>query len=93
MNTNIDSRDEIVADRDASVLSGNQLLVCDVLEIKLTNAKVVRSNDDEQNKTNDNQDLAPEVEKKKKKSKVKQSINGNIQICLLFMVLNGIFLF
>ena len=71
MNTNIDSRDEIVADRDVSVLSGNQLLVCAVLEIKLTNAKVVRSNDDEQNKTNDNQDLAPEVEKKKKKSKVK----------------------
>ena len=51
---------------NASVLSGNQLLGCAVLEMKLTNAKVVRGNDDEQNKTNDNQDLAPELKKKKK---------------------------
>ena len=39
--------------------------------MKLTNAKVVRGNDDEQNKTNDNQDLAPELKKKEKKWKVK----------------------
>ena len=51
---------------DLSVLSGNQLL-CAVLEINLTNAKVVRGNNDEQNKTNDNHDLAPELKKKKKK--------------------------
>ena len=71
MNSDIDSGDENVAYGDASVLSGNQLLGCAVLEMKLTNAKVVRGNDDEQNKTNDNQDLAPELKKKKKKSKVK----------------------
>ena len=52
---------------DLSVLSGNQLL-CAVLEINLTNAKVVRGNNDEQNKTNDNHDLAPELKKKKKKN-------------------------
>ena len=69
MNSDIDSGDENVADGDASVLSGNQLLGCAVLEMKLTNAKVVRGNDDEQNKTNDNQDLAPELKKKKKKIK------------------------
>ena len=34
---------------DLSVLSGNQLLGCAVLEINLTNAKVVRGNNDEQN--------------------------------------------
>ena len=67
--TLIDSEDEIVADGDASVLSGNQLLGYAVLEMKLTNAKVVRGNDDEQNKTNDNQDLAPELKKKKRKVK------------------------
>ena len=39
--------------------------------MKLTTAKVVRGNDDEQNKTNDNLDLAPELKKKKKKTKVK----------------------
>ena len=60
MNSDIDSGDENVADGDASVLSGNQLLGCAVLEMKLINAKVVRGNyDDEENKTSDNQDLAP----------------------------------
>ena len=54
---------------DLSVLSCNQLLGCAVLEINLTKAKVVRSNNDEQNKTNDNHDLAPELKKKKKKIK------------------------
>ena len=71
MNRDIDSRDENVVDGDASVQSGNQLLGCAVLETKLKNAKVVRGNDDEQNKTIDYQDLAPELKKKKKKSKVK----------------------
>ena len=71
MNSDIDSEDENAADGDASVLSGNQLLGCAVLEIKLINVKVVRGNDAEQNKTNDNQDLVPELKKKKKKSKVK----------------------
>ena len=71
MNTNIDSWDENVADGDASDLSGNQLLGCAALEMKLTNAKVVRGNNDEQNKTNDNQDLVPELKKKKKIWKVK----------------------
>ena len=66
INSDIDSGDENVADWDASVLSGNQLLGCAVLGMKLTNAKVVRGNDEEQNKTNDNQDLAPELKKKKK---------------------------
>ena len=50
MKSDIDSGDENVADGDASVLSGNELLGCAVLEIKLTNAKVVRGNDDEQDK-------------------------------------------
>ena len=71
LNSDIDSGDENVADGDASVLSGNQLLECAVFEMKLTNGKVVRGNDDEQNKTNDNQDLPPEPKQKKKKSKVK----------------------
>ena len=71
MNTNIESGYENVADGDASVLSGNQLLGCSLLKMKLTNANVVRGNDYEQNKTNDNQDLAPELKKKKKKRKVK----------------------
>ena len=71
MNSGIDSGDENVADGDASASTGNQLLGCPVLEMKLTNAKVVRGNDDGQNKTNDNQDLAPELKKEKKKSKVK----------------------
>ena len=71
MNSDIDSGDENVANGDASVLSGNQLLGYAVLEMKLINAKVVRGNDDEQNKTSDNQDLAPELKKKNKKSKVK----------------------
>ena len=39
--------------------------------MKLTNVKVVRGNDYEQNKTNDNQDFAPELKKKKKVLKVK----------------------
>ena len=54
VNSDIDSADENVADGDASVLSGSQLLGCAILEMKLTNAKVVGGNDDEQNKTNDN---------------------------------------
>ena len=93
MNTNIDSGDENVADGDASVLSGNQSLGCAALEMKLANAMVVRGNDDEQNKTNDNQDLAPELKKKKKKNQRSNiSINGHILLCLLLMILNGIFL-
>ena len=36
----IESRDENVADGVASVLSGNQLLGCAVLKMKLTNDKV-----------------------------------------------------
>ena len=75
MNGDIDSGDENVVDADASVLSGNQLLGCDVLEMKLTNGKVVRGNDDQQNKANDNQDLAPDLKKKKKNSKVKHINN------------------
>ena len=71
MNSDIDSGDENVADGDASVLSGSQLLGCAVLKMKLTNAKVVRGNDDEQSKTIDNQDLPPEPKQEKKKSKVK----------------------
>ena len=71
MNSDIDSGDQNVADGDASVLSDKHLLECAVLEIKLINGKVVRGNDGEQNKTNDNQDLPPEPKKKKKKSKVK----------------------
>ena len=67
----IDSEDENVADEDPSVLSGNQLLGCPALEMNLTNAKVVRGNDDEENKTNDNQDLASELKWKWKKLKVK----------------------
>ena len=59
-----------VADGDASVFSGNELLGCSVLEIKLTNGQLVRGNGDKQNKTNDNQDVPPEPKKKKKKSKV-----------------------
>ena len=57
MNSDIDSGDENVVYGDASILSGNQLLGCAFLEIKLTNTKVVRGNDDEQNKTYDSQDL------------------------------------
>ena len=87
------SGDENVAEGDASVLSGNQLLGCAVLEMKLISAKVVRGNDDEQNKTNDNQDLAPELKKKKKKNQRSNiSINGHILLCLLLMILNGTFL-
>ena len=71
MNSDIDSGDENVAGREASVLSSNHLLGWAVLEMNLTNAKVVRGSNDEQNKTNDNQDLAPELKTKKKKSKVK----------------------
>ena len=88
MNSDIDSGDENVADGDASVLSGNQLLGCAVLEMKLTNAKVVRGNNVEQNETNDNQDL-----RKRKNQKSTISINGNILIFLLLMILNGTFLF
>ena len=39
--------------------------------MELTNGKVVRGNDYEQNTTNDDQDLPPEPKKKKKKSKVR----------------------
>ena len=70
MDSGIDSGDENVAKEDASVLSGNQLLGCAVLEKKLTNGKVVRGNDGEQNKRNNNQDLPPKPKKKKVKSKV-----------------------
>ena len=73
MNSDIDLGDENAVDGDASVLSGNQLLECAVLEMKLTIGKVVGDNDDEQNKTNDNQDLPPQPNKKKKKSKVKHT--------------------
>ena len=66
MNSDVDSGDENVADGDASVLSGNQLLGCAVLEMKLRNAKVVRGKDDKENKTNDNQNLVPELKKKRK---------------------------
>ena len=68
VNSDIDSGDENVVDGDVSVFSGNQLLGCAVLEMKLTNSKVVRG--DEENK-NDNQDLPPEPKKEKKKPKVK----------------------
>ena len=54
-----------------SASTGNQLPGCAVLEMKLTNTKVVGGNDDKQNKTNDNQDLAPELKRKRKKSKVR----------------------
>ena len=37
--------------------------------MNLTNGKVVKSNDDEQNKINDNQDLPPEPKNKKEKIK------------------------
>ena len=53
MNSDINSGDENVVDGNASGLSGNQLLGCAVLKMKLTNAKVVRGNDNQQNKTND----------------------------------------
>ena len=66
MNSDIDSGDENAANRDASVFSGNQLVGCAVLEIKLTNSNAVRGNDDEQNETIDNQDLTPELKKKRK---------------------------
>ena len=72
MNSDIDSGDENAADGEASVLSGNQLLRWAVLGMKLTNSKVLRGNDDEQNKTNDNQDFAPELKKKNRKPKVKR---------------------
>ena len=76
MNSDIDSGEENVADGDARVSSGNQLLGCAVLEMKLTKGKVVRGNDDEQSKTNDNQDLPRKSKKKKKKSKVKHINKG-----------------
>ena len=47
MKSDISWRDGNVANGDASVLSGNQLLGCAILEMKLTNGQVVRSNDDE----------------------------------------------
>ena len=67
MNCDIDSGDENVANNarcwDANVFNGNHLLGCGVLEMKLTNAKLVRGNDDKENKT--------KLKKKRKKSKVK----------------------
>ena len=87
------SGDENVAEGDASVLSGNQLLGCAVLEMKLISAKLVRGNDDEQNKINDNQDLAPELKKKRKNQKSSISINKSILVFLLLMILNGTSLF
>ena len=42
INHDIDSVYKNVAYRDASLLSGNQLLECNVLEMKLRNFKVVR---------------------------------------------------
>ena len=47
INRNIDSVYKNVADRDASLLSGNQLLECNVLEMKLRNLKVERGKNDE----------------------------------------------
>ena len=43
----IDSIHENVAHRDASVLGGNKLLGCNLLEVKLTDLKVVRGNNNE----------------------------------------------
>ena len=48
MYSDIDSGDENVVDGDPSILNGNQLLGCVVLEMKLTNVEVVRGNDDKQ---------------------------------------------
>ena len=70
MNSDIDSGDENVAGGDVSVLSGNQLQGCAVLEMTLTIGKLVRGNNNEKNKTNDSQDLPSEPKKKKNKSKV-----------------------
>ena len=61
MNSDIDSGHENVADGDSSVLSGNQLIGSAVWETKLINDKEVRGNDEKKNKTNDSQDLAPEL--------------------------------
>ena len=71
MNNNIDSGDENVANGNASVLSGNQLLGCAVLKMILINGNVVRDKNDEPNKTNDNQDLPPKSKMEKRQSKVK----------------------
>ena len=76
-----------------SASTGNQLPGCAVLEMKLTNTKVVGGNDDKQNKTNDNQELAPELKRKRKNQRSGISIYGNIVICLLLMILNGTFIF
>ena len=70
MNSDIDSGNENVADGHVNIFSSNQLLECAVQELKLKNGKVVRSNDDEQSKTNDYQYLPPEPKKKKKNSNV-----------------------
>ena len=45
INSDIDSGNENVADGDVSVLSGNQLLGCSVLEMKLTNGKEESANE------------------------------------------------
>ena len=92
MDSDIDSGDENVADGDVSVLSGNQLQGCAVLGMTLTIGKVVRGNNNDQNKTNDSQDLPPEP-KKITNQRSKMSIKGNILICLLLMISNGTFLF
>ena len=45
INSDIDSGYENVADENVSVLSGNQLLGCSVLEMKLTNGKEESANE------------------------------------------------
>ena len=45
INSDIDSGYENVADGNVSVLSGNQLLGCSVLEMKLTNGKEESANE------------------------------------------------
>ena len=71
MKSDIDSGNENVADGHVNVFSCIQLLECAVQEMKLTNGKVVRSNDDEPSKTNDYQYLQPELKNKNKISNVK----------------------
>ena len=68
MNSGINSGDENTADGDVSVLSGNQLLGCVVLEMKLTNSKVVTRNYDEQTKQMITRTYHQNQRKKKKKN-------------------------
>ena len=53
--------------------------------MKLTNGKVVTSNDDEQNKTNDNPDLPSSEPKKKKKESKLRHVNKWKHSALLFI--------